>query len=127
MNRGLEYRLSDLPQGEVAGVVGYAFNPLVIGAIAPRLGARIRLTSRTGGHLTLRSNEEYRILFWGGQSMTSNEEGLDDLGAVGRILVPTSEGHSLERLGVSITSYPHPTTPCGSDKSRYLNGQNDKI
>ena len=99
MNRGLEYRLSDLPQGEVAGVVGYAFNPLVIGAIAPRLGARIRLTSLAGG-----------------QSMTSNEEGQDDRGAVGRILAPTSEGRSPERLGVSMMP-PTPTTPCGSDQT----------
>ena len=135
MNRELGYRLSDLPQGEVAGVVGYAFVPLVIGAIAPRLGARIRLTSLAGGHLTQGSNVEYhnlfcgghltqgsnveyRNLFWGGHR-TSIEEGLDDRGAVGRILAPMLEGRSPERLGVSLTS-PHATTPCGSNQSRSI-------
>ena len=96
MNRCSVYRLSDLPQGEVVRVGRGTSVPLVIGAIAPRLGARIRQTSLSGG-----------------QSMTSNEEGLDDLGAVGRILAPTSEGHIPERLGVSITSYPHPTPLVG--------------
>ena len=110
MNRCSVYRLSDLPQGEVVRVERGTSVPLVIGAIAPRLGARIRLTSLSGG-----------------QSMTSTEEGLDDLGAVGRILAPTSEGHIPERLGGLKKFHPHPTTPCGSDKSRYLNDQNDKI
>ena len=110
MNRCSVYRLSDLPQGEVVRVERGTSVPLVIGAIAPRLGARIRLTSLSGG-----------------QSMTSNEEGLDDRGAVGRILAPTSEGLRPERLGGLKKFHPHPTTPCGSDKSRYLNDQNDKI
>ena len=110
MNRCSVYRLSDLPQGEVVRVERGTSVPLVIGAIAPRLGARIRLTSLAGG-----------------QSMTSNEEGLDDRGAVGRILAPTSEGLRPERLGGLKKFHPHPTTPCGSDKSRYLNDQNDKI
>ena len=102
MNRGLGYRLSDLPQGEVAGVGRATSVPLVIGAIAPRLGARIRLTSLAGGLPTL-----------------FIEEGLDDRGAVERILAPMSEGRSPERLGVSLTS-PHPTTPCGSDQTRSI-------
>ena len=74
--------------------------PLVIGAIAPRLGARIRLTSLAGGHRT---------------SSIGEEQG--DRGAVGRILAPMSEGRSPERLGVLKKFHPHPSTPCGSDKT----------
>ena len=91
--------------------------PLVIGAIAPRLGARIRLTSHQGGHLTLHPNEEYRNLFWGGHRTSSIGEGQGDRGAVGRILAPTSEGRSPERLGGLKKFHPHPSTPCGSDKT----------
>ena len=135
-------------------MVGYAFVPLVIGAIAPRLGARIRLTSLAGGHLTQGSNVEYHNLFcgghltqgsnveyrnlfwgghltlgfnveyrnsfWGGYLTLSIEEGLGDRGAVERILAPMSEGRSPERLGGSSISYPHLTTPCGSDKTTQI-------
>ena len=100
MKRRWSYRLSDPPQGEVARVGRFVLVPLVIGAIAPRLGARIRLTSLAGGHRT---------------SSIGEEQG--DRGAVGRILAPMSEGRSPERLGVLKKFHPHPSTPCGSDKT----------
>ena len=100
MKRRWSYRLSDLPKAEVAGVGRGTSVPLVIGAIAPRLGARIRLTSLAGGHRT-----------------SSIGEVQDDRGAVGRILAPTSEGLRPERLGGLKKFHPHPSTPCGSDKT----------